>query len=84
MADAVTGAEAFLAALRAAGVEWVFCNAGTDFPPVIEALARARQSGVDVPRMVPILHENVAVGMAHGYYLATGRPQAALVAVAIR
>ena len=73
----MTGAEAFLAALKAAGVDWVFCNPGTDFPPVIEALA----AGADAPRMAAILHENVAVGMAHGYYLATGRPQAAMVHV---
>ena len=72
-----TGASEFLRGLRAGGVDWVFCNAGTDFPPVIEALA----AGGDYPRLVPILHENVAVGMAHGYYLATGRPQAAMVHV---
>lgn len=34
-----------------------------------------------MPRMVPILHENVAISMAHGYYLATGRPQAVMVHV---
>jgi acetolactate synthase I/II/III large subunit len=72
-----TGAEVFLAALRAAGVDWMFCNPGTDFPPVIEAVAR----GVPAPRLAPVLHENVAVGMAHGFYLATGRTQAAMVHV---
>ena len=46
----MTGAEAFLAALRAAGVDWVFGNPGTDFPPVIEALARAPATRRDAAR----------------------------------
>ena len=30
-----TGAEALLIALKNNGIEWLFANAGTDFPPVI-------------------------------------------------
>ena len=73
-----TGAEAVLMALKAEGVDYLFANAGTDFPPIIEALVR-HPDLTPVPVTVP--HESVAVGMAHGYYLATGRPQAVMVHV---
>ena len=73
-----TGAEAVLMGLKSAGVDWLFANAGTDFPPVIEALA-AR--GAEMPEPVTAPHETAAVGMAHGYYLVTGKPQAVMVHV---
>jgi acetolactate synthase-1/2/3 large subunit len=76
-----TVAEAYLALLKARGVDWLFANAGTDFAPIIEALARAAQAGIAMPEPVVVPHENAAVGMAHGYYLLTGRPQAVMVHV---
>ena len=72
-------AEALLRALRANGVEHVFANAGSDFAPVIEALAGADSDAI--PEMVAVAHEAVAVAMAHGFWLATGRMQAAMVHV---
>ena len=33
-------AEAYLARLAERGIEYVFANAGTDFAPIVEALAR--------------------------------------------
>jgi acetolactate synthase-1/2/3 large subunit len=57
------------------GVEYLFANAGTDFAPMIEALARAQALGLPHPRPVTCPHENTAQHMAIGYYLATGRPQ---------
>ncbi|MCG6903508.1 MAG: thiamine pyrophosphate-requiring protein [Rhodobacter sp.] len=74
-----TGAEAVLAALADCGVSYLFANAGTDFPPVIEALARLGPARVPCPVTVP--HETAAVGMAHGYWLVTGKPQAVMVHV---
>jgi acetolactate synthase-1/2/3 large subunit len=74
-------AEAYLGLLKRRGIDWLFANAGTDFAPIIEALLRGRQAGLALPEAVPIAHENVAVGMAHGYYLITGRPQAVMVHV---
>ncbi|HVR29900.1 MAG TPA: thiamine pyrophosphate-requiring protein, partial [Thermoanaerobaculia bacterium] len=76
-----TVAEAYLAALARRGVDFLFANAGTDFAPVIEALAGAPSSGLGAPRAIAVPHEVVAVGMAHGYWLATGRPQAVMVHV---
>jgi acetolactate synthase-1/2/3 large subunit len=82
MADgAPTAASLLLDALAAHGVAHFFANAGTDFPPVIEAFAQGPAAGVAWPRPMVVPHESVAIGMAHGYYLLTGRPQAVMVHV---
>lgn len=73
----------YLEALMARGIEYVFANAGTDFAPVIEALVEARQAGRQVPEFVIVPHENVAISMAHGYYLSTGRIAAVMVHVTV-
>ena len=67
--------------LKVNGVDYLFGNAGTDFAPVIEAYANAPLKNMPVPEPLVIPHECAAIGMAHGYYLATGRPQAAMVHV---
>ena len=78
MIEPRNGAEAVLLALKGCGVDWFLANAGTDFPTVIEGLA---QLGDAAPMPVTVPHEGVAVGMAHGCWLATGRPQAVMVHV---
>ena len=75
-----SGAEAFLAQVRALGVvRYLFANTGTDHGPIIEALAKtAREDPTDIqPIVVP--HELPAVSMAHGYYNVTQKPQMVLV-----
>lgn len=74
-------AEAVLGRMKAAGIDVLFANGGTDFPSIIEAYARAPESGIAMPEPFVIPHEGVAVGMAHGYYLATGKPAAVMVHV---
>jgi len=74
-------AEAFLRALADHGTDYFFANPGTDFPPIVEAFSRAKKTNAKVPRPVLVPHENLAVGMAHGAYLMTGRPQAVMVHV---
>jgi acetolactate synthase-1/2/3 large subunit len=74
-------AEAFLSALAEHGVDYFFVNPGTDFPPIVEAYERARRSNVKVPQPILVPHENLAVAMAHGVYLMTGRAQAVMVHV---
>jgi acetolactate synthase I/II/III large subunit len=71
-------AETFLASLAAHGVDFLFANPGTDFPPIVEAYARA---STKAPRPVLVPHENLAVAMAHGAYLMNGRMQAVMVHV---
>jgi acetolactate synthase I/II/III large subunit len=74
-------AEAYLALLADRGVDYIFGNAGTDFPSIIEALSKAASVGGRAPQPITVPHENVGMAMAHGYYLATGRPQAVMVHV---
>ncbi|MGE0744183.1 MAG: thiamine pyrophosphate-requiring protein, partial [Rhodospirillales bacterium] len=76
-------AEAYLAVLADRGVEYLFGNAGTDFASVIEALSKSVAQGTPSPTPVTVPHENVAMAMAHGYYLVTGRPQAVMVHVTV-
>ena len=68
-------------ALMAQGVDCLFMNPGTDTIPIQEALSKLEQLGQPVPRTVLCLFELVALAAAHGYYQATGRPQAVLVHV---
>jgi acetolactate synthase-1/2/3 large subunit len=56
-------------------------NPGTDTIPIQEALSKLEQLGEPVPRTVLCLFELVALAAAHGYYAATGEPQAVLVHV---
>ena len=77
--EPVTAAEAFLARLGAHGVDYLFGNAGTDFPSIIEGYCRA-ETNRRYQRQSPC-HENLAIAMAHGYYHATGRPQAVMLHV---
>ncbi|MEO6626773.1 MAG: thiamine pyrophosphate-requiring protein [Burkholderiaceae bacterium] len=79
----VSVAEALLALLKSRGIEQLYVNAGTDTPPVIEAYARAAESGLDFPRPVICAHENLAIGMAHGYTLASGHAQAVMLHVSV-
>ena len=79
--NAAHAGETLLAVLAERGIEYLFGNAGTDFPSIIEAFAKASIDGRRVPQPVTVPHENVAVAMAHGFYLATGRPQAVMVHV---
>jgi acetolactate synthase-1/2/3 large subunit len=74
----MTAGGALLARLKAVGVDYIFANSGTDFPPVIEGLAEAQAKDIALPVALTMPHENAAMGMAHGYYLATGRAQAVM------
>jgi acetolactate synthase-1/2/3 large subunit len=78
-----TAAEAYLAVLADRGVDYLFGNAGTDFASVIEALSKAAMGEAKAPTPVTVPHENVAVAMAHGYYLVTGKPQVVMLHVSV-
>ena len=74
-------AEDYLDALGAHGIDYLFVNPGTDFAPLIEALARASRTNRKVPQTMVVPHENTAVTLAHGYTMVTGRPQAVMLHV---
>ncbi len=78
-----TTAEAYLTLLADRGIEYFFGNGGTDFPSIIEGLAKLRAEGRPCP--IPILapHEMLAVSMSHGYTMVTGRPQLVMVHVSV-
>ena len=74
----VTAGAALMTRLKAVGVDYIFANSGTDFPPIIEGLAEATAKGMPLPRALTIPHEHAAMGMAHGYYLLSRRAQAVM------
>jgi len=76
-----TSAHHFLEGLVDLGVEYIFANLGTDHVSLIEEMARWDKEGRKHPEMILCPHEVVAVHMAGGYALATGRGQAVLVHV---
>lgn len=76
-----SAAHHFLEGLQEIGVEYLFCNLGTDHVPIIEELARWQQQGRKAPQVILCPHENVAMHMACGYAMCTGRGQAVLVHV---
>lgn len=70
-----------LEGLTEIGIDYLFCNMGTDHAPIIEELARLRERGEKAPQVIRCPHENTAVHMAAGYALVTGRGQGVLVHV---
>lgn len=77
-----SGAAHFFSELKRIGIDSIYFNAGTDFAPLVEAYA-AEDSHDVFPFPVLAAHENVVVGMAHGAFLVTGRPQALMVHVSV-
>jgi acetolactate synthase-1/2/3 large subunit len=75
-----TAAAKLLLQLKDSGVDYVFANSGTDFPPLIEVFSLASEKH-RLPTPLAIFHESVAIGMAHGYYLASGKMAAVIVHV---
>jgi acetolactate synthase-1/2/3 large subunit len=71
----------FLEGLVDLGVDYIFANLGTDHVSLIEEMARWDKEGRKHPEMILCPHEVVAVHMAGGYALATGKCQAVLVHV---
>ena len=76
-------AEAYLALLAERGVEVLFANAGTDFAPIVEAYAKAAHSGLPAPKPLIAAHENLAISMAHGYAVVSGKVPAVMVHVSV-
>jgi thiamine pyrophosphate-dependent acetolactate synthase large subunit-like protein len=68
MTDRMTGADAFIETLIAAGVEWVFGNPGTTEQQFLHRLPSYPQLG-----FITALHESVAVAAAEGYARAAGK-----------
>ncbi|MAM67816.1 MAG: hypothetical protein CMM12_03570 [Rhodospirillaceae bacterium] len=76
-----SAAEAYLTVLKDRGVDYLFGNAGTDFPSIIEGLSKSLTGEGSAPTPVTVPHENLGVAMAHGYFVSTGRMAAVMVHV---
>lgn len=83
MAVAASTAERYLRQLGKRGVPYLFGNAGTDAAPLIEAYAKCHLEGVTVPEPVLATHENLAISMAHGYAMVSGKLPSAFVHVSV-
>jgi acetolactate synthase I/II/III large subunit len=78
MKQKADGGEAIVEAFRKLGVEYILSSPGTEWAPVWEAMAKQihrRQSG---PKLLDVWHETLAVDIAAGYTLVTGRMQGVL------
>jgi acetolactate synthase-1/2/3 large subunit len=70
-----TVAHALMGLLGRRGVDCFFSNSGTDFTPIIDALARYKDDPDFKLTTVVAPHENTAIAMAHGHFLLSKRPQ---------
>ena len=71
----------FLEGLNEIGIDYLFCNLGTDHAPLIEEMARWQKAGRKFPKVILCPHENTAMHMAAGVANVTGRGQAVIVHV---
>lgn len=78
MTNRLDGGEALLEAFRSLGIEFVISSPGSEWAPVWEAFARQKTSATAGPRYIDVWHETLAVDVAIGYTLYTGRMQAVL------
>lgn len=75
----LTGGEAFLRVLGGMGVERIFASPGSEWAPVWDVLAKPDQRGEGFPLYLSSRHEEIAVGMARGYAMATGKLPAVMI-----
>jgi acetolactate synthase-1/2/3 large subunit len=78
MKNYLDGGEAILEAFRKLKIDYIMSSPGSEWSPVWEALARQKLEKRAGPTFIESWHETLAVNMATGYTLMTGRPQAAL------
>jgi acetolactate synthase I/II/III large subunit len=75
----MSGAEALLELFRTQETDYIFCSPIAAWAPLWEALAkRHATTNVETPKYLNCRHETLAVGLAAGYYKATGRAQVVL------
>jgi acetolactate synthase-1/2/3 large subunit len=79
MKNYMDGGEAILEAFRKLKIDYIVSSPGSEWSPVWEALVRQKLGNRPGPAYIDVWHETLAVNMATGYTLITGRPQAVLV-----
>ena len=83
MKNYLDGGEAILEAFRKLKIDYIMSSPGSEWSPIWEALARQKLDRKPGPTFVESWHETLAVNMATGYTLITGRPQAVLLHAAV-
>ncbi len=78
MANYMDGGDALLEVFKRLGIDYIICSPGSEWAPLWEALARQKRDHVEGPGYIDCWHETLAVDMAIGYTLITGKPQAVL------
>ena len=78
MDNTLHGGEAILQAFRDLKVDYIMSSPGSEWGPVWEALARQEVEHNDGPIYLSCQHETLAVDLAIGYTMVTGRMQAVM------
>ncbi len=78
MKNTLDGGEAILQGFRSLGLDYIFSSPGSEWGSVWEALARQTVDKTKGPTYLSCWHETLAVDMAIGYTMATGRMQAVM------
>ena len=78
MQNYVDGGEAVVQAFRSLGVDYVMSSPGSEWGSVWEALARQKVSNTPGPVYLSYAHETLAVDLAIGYTVVTGRLKAVM------
>ena len=78
MKNAADGGDAVLEAFRKLEVDYILSSPGTEWAPVWEAMVNQTKQGRNGPTFMDCWHETLAVDIAAGYTLATGKMQAVL------
>lgn len=68
--------DSLVASMRLGGVEEIFFVSGSELAFLQEAIAKAEALGEPAPRLLTMVHENVALNAAIGVSMVTGRPSA--------
>jgi thiamine pyrophosphate-dependent acetolactate synthase large subunit-like protein len=79
MKNYLDGGEAILEAFRKLKIDYIMSSPGSEWSPIWEALARQKIEKKPGPTFIESWHETLAVNMATGYTLMTGKMQAVLV-----
>jgi acetolactate synthase-1/2/3 large subunit len=72
------GGEAILQAFRSLGVDYIMSSPGSEWGAVWEALASQKLTNSPGPTYLTCAHETLAVNLATGYTMVTGRMQAVM------
>ena len=78
MRNYMDGGEAIIEAFRRLDIDYVLSSPGSEWGSVWEAFARQAEENTDGPEYLSCAHETLAVNLAVGYSVMTGRMQAVM------